>query len=272
MAAYRPLGQFNQYFLSDGAVNNGGSITFYATDLTTLKDTYSDIGLTVVNTNPVVLDSSGRLSTDVWGSGDYGAVIKDRSGAVIETRNNIQSGSGATSTIPALVNSEFLTNDGSSLIWQAITQVPDPTGYAGDVLYSDGTLSYWGALPITPTPPSPDIVVTSTSFRGGVSSNTSKFFIQTGSDTAPASGASSTSKAITFGTPFTTLLGAYAMVTNTTFNTVGFLAALAVTSKTTNGFVLNINVPAHQGGSGQDANIIGSVTFDWVAFGLITVV
>ena len=62
------------------------------------------------------------------------------------------------------------------------------------------------------------------------------------------------------------------MVTNTTFNTVGFLAAVAVTSKTTNGFVLNINVPAHQGGSGQDANIIGSVTFDWVAFGLITVV
>ena len=85
MASYRPLGQFNQYFLNSGAVNNGGSITFYETDLTTLKATYSDDGLTIVNSNPVLLDSAGRLSTDVWGSGNYGAVIKDRLGTVIET-------------------------------------------------------------------------------------------------------------------------------------------------------------------------------------------
>ena len=50
MASFRPLGQFVQYFLADGSVNAGGSITFYQTDLTTLKNTYSDPGLTVLIT------------------------------------------------------------------------------------------------------------------------------------------------------------------------------------------------------------------------------
>lgn len=252
MAAYRPLGQFNQYFLSDGAVNNGGSITFYATDLTTLKDTYSDIGLTVVNTNPVVLDSSGRLSTDVWGSGDYGAVIKDRSGTVIETRNNIQSGSGATSTIPTLVTSEFLTNNGSNLIWQAITQVPDPTGYAGDVLYSDGTVSYWAALPAT----SANVpVVTTTSVKMGT------ILMQWGSDTIAPSGAYTANKAFTFGTAFSAIYHVEAVYNGASGVTAtGGIPVLSVGSRSVTGATAYADMNAF-------GNIINSIPFTWFAIG-----
>lgn len=264
MAAYRPLGQFNQYFLSNGAVNNGGSITFYATDLTTLKDTYSDPALTVLNSNPVTLDSAGRLSADVWGSGDYGAVIKDRAGTVIETRNNIQSGAGTGNSIPALVNGNFLTNDGANLLWQSILQVPDPTGYTGNVLYSDGTISYWGSIPAAA---SPDIVITSSSFRAGISSNTSKFLLLMGSDTAPASGTYTTSKTITFGTAFTTCLHASAQPVGAS-NPGGPMVSYPSAAATSTGVTFVFDVA--EGNSGQ-SNIVNPVPFTWFAIGFLTV-
>lgn len=264
MAAYRPLGQFNQYFLNDGTVNNGGSITFYATDLTTLKDTYSDPALTILNSNPVILDAAGRLSTDVWGSGNYGAVIKDSLGTIIETRNNIQSGTDPGVSIPALVNGDFLTNDGSNLIWQPISQVPDPTGFSGDVLFSDGTLAYWGAIPAAA---SPDIVIGASSFRAGISTNTSKFLVLMGSDTAPASGTVQTSKTITFSTAFTTCLHASAQpLTNSQPGgpVVSYPSAAATSTGVT--FIFDIAE-----GNSSLANFNNPVPFTWFAMGFVTV-
>lgn len=194
MASFRPLGQFVQYFLADGSVNAGGSITFYQTDLTTLKNTYSDPGLTVLNANPVVLDADGRLSTDVWGSGVYGAVLKDALGTTLETLNNIQSGADPGFTIPSLVTGDFLTNDGSNLLWQPIVQVPDPTGSGGDLLSTDGTLVFWKTVASLGIP---------TISIVGNSANLGGLLIQRGTDTLPASGGNTTSKAITFPTAYT---------------------------------------------------------------------
>ena len=49
-----------QYFDNSGNVLSGGKLRFKATGSDTLKDTYSDTALSSANTNPVVLDSSGR--------------------------------------------------------------------------------------------------------------------------------------------------------------------------------------------------------------------
>lgn len=193
MASFRPLGQFNQYFLDDGSVNAGGSITFYETDLTTLKDTFSDPDLTVPNSNPVLLDADGRLSTDVWGSGVYGAVLKDSLGTIIETRNNIQSGADPGLVIPALIANAFLTNDGSNLLWSLISQVPDPTGSNGNWLTTDGSNFIWAPLP---TPTLPTIVITATSIK------INNLLIQWGTGVMPAPGTSSASVTVNFGTAF----------------------------------------------------------------------
>jgi hypothetical protein len=51
-----------------GIVGSGYKLFFFETGTTTLKTTYSDETLTIANTNPIVLNSAGRPSVDVWGS------------------------------------------------------------------------------------------------------------------------------------------------------------------------------------------------------------
>jgi hypothetical protein len=51
-----------------GIVGSGYKLFFYETGTTTLKTTYSDEALTIANTNPIVLNSAGRPSVDIWGS------------------------------------------------------------------------------------------------------------------------------------------------------------------------------------------------------------
>ena len=198
MAAFRVLDQAPQYLLADGSVNAGGKLEFYETDLTTPKNTWSDKALTTLNSNPVIMDAAGRTLTDVWGDGEYGVVCKDALDNVLWTRNNVQGGAGDPGLeIPTpLQADEFLTNDGSILSWQPVRQVPDPAGHAGQVLYSDGSLAFFGALPNIPTLPADGIADTTSSIRVGDQ------LIQWGSDTVPASGGPESSKAVTFPTAF----------------------------------------------------------------------
>lgn len=189
MASFRPLGQFVQYFLDDGTINAGGSVTFYETDLTTLKNTYSDPGLTVLNPNPVTLDADGRLANDVWGSGVYGAVLADSGNVTIQTLNNIQSGADPGLVIPSLVTGDFLTNDGSNLLWNSVLQVPDPTGSSGHILSTDGTLAFWAT-------PSSVGVPTVTDGTSSIVLGTKKWIF--GSGIFPATGTSTTTVSITF--------------------------------------------------------------------------
>lgn len=264
MSAYRPLGPFPQYFLADGTVNNGGFIHFYQTDLTTLQNTWSDPALTVLNANPVVLDASGRPTTDIWGSAAYGVVITDSLGANPRTFNNIQPDVGSGATIPTLVNGDFLTNNGSVLLWQPIAQLPDPTGHAGQILFTDGTLDYWGAVP---APADPDIAITAASFRAGISTNTSKFLVQMGTATAPASGVYTTSSTITYPIPFTTCLHASAQPL-TASNPGGPMVSYPSAASTATGITFVFDVAE---GSPTQSTIVNPVPFTWVAMGFVTV-
>jgi hypothetical protein len=70
-----------QYFYSGtpAAPLSGGLMYFYQPGTTTPKDTYSDNGLSVPNTNPVVLTSSGVLP-NVFLDGAYKVVLTDKDG------------------------------------------------------------------------------------------------------------------------------------------------------------------------------------------------
>tara|TARA_R110001632_G_scaffold2618_4_gene11563 strand:- start:1951 stop:3939 length:1989 start_codon:yes stop_codon:yes gene_type:complete len=64
----------------------GGKIHFYVSgSVSTNKDTFSDSTLLTANTNPLVLDSAGRVQVDVWGDGAYKMVVADSTDTPIDT-------------------------------------------------------------------------------------------------------------------------------------------------------------------------------------------
>lgn len=269
MASFRILNQAPQYLLADGTVNAGGKLEFFETDLSTPKSTWSDEAMATLNSNPVVMDAAGRTLTDVWGDGEYGVVMSDADDVVIWTRNNVKASNAEALAIPALQDGEFLTNNGSVLQWQPILQVPDPTGHSSQVLYNDGSLPYWAALPTTPDPPDPEIEVTASSFRAGISSDNTKFFVLTGTASAPSSGTKSTSVALTFTPAFDALWGVVPTITNTSATPAGALPTFSVSGWThgsaSSGVTVNFNIPDDDSTSNWKFN--SAVNFSWIAFG-----
>lgn len=241
MASFRILNQAPQYLLADGGVNAGGSLTFYETDLTTLKDTWSDEALTTLNRNPVVFDAAGRTLTDVWGDGEYGVEMRDSLGTVIWTRNNVQAAGDASQTIPALVTDQFLSNDGTTMFWTEILQVPDPTGLANFQLESDGTgVPVWVQKPEPEPPPESDIDATATYIR------LNTYLRQWGTGTAPAApSAKTTSVNITFAKAFSgTPYHASIRISESGGSTPsGAICTFAVTGLTSTGMTVTFNVP-----------------------------
>lgn len=70
---------FIQYSDGVGVSLPGAQLFFFEPGTTTPKDTFSDSGLTIANTNPVVADSTGRMG-DIWLDGIYKVVLKDAAG------------------------------------------------------------------------------------------------------------------------------------------------------------------------------------------------
>jgi hypothetical protein len=143
--SFRVLNSNPQFLQLSGAVLTvlgGGSLSFYVNRTTTPQNTYSDKALTIPNTNPVVLDAEGRSLTDIWGDGTYTVVLKDALGAIIWTRDDVQ----ANSEIPDQAGNAgfYLTTDGATPSWGAISQVPSVTGNDNTTLITDGVTVSWG--------------------------------------------------------------------------------------------------------------------------------
>jgi hypothetical protein len=80
-----------QFFDNSGLPLAGGLLYTYAAGTTTPLATYSDSGGGTANANPIVLDSAGRVSGEVWlttGS-NYKFVLKTSAGVTIWTNDNI---------------------------------------------------------------------------------------------------------------------------------------------------------------------------------------
>lgn len=261
--SFRILDQAPQYLLADGRVNSGGSLTFYETDLTTLKNTWSDEANTVLNTNPVILDAAGRTITDVWGDGEYGVVCKDALGVVQWTRNNVRDAASAGASIPALVAGQFLSNDGSILAWQPVLQVPDMTGEAGNILSNDGGNAIW----IPPqTIPALDVVIGANTLQLGTSASNDKWFLQKGSASAPPSGGRNTNTTITYPFAFKTIWAVLITQTNNGVTANGFVPSQTVTAKSATTFT--VRFCADENSTSPVWDITSAVPFDWVAIGI----
>jgi hypothetical protein len=102
-----PIGNAQQFFDNNGIPLNGGLLYTYQAGSTTALTTYTDINGAIPNSNPIVMDASGRLSNEVWLTYgfNYKFVLQNSVGSVIGTYDNIygiigvQASSGTT--IPA---------------------------------------------------------------------------------------------------------------------------------------------------------------------------
>lgn len=82
----------NAQFTHNGELLAGGKIySFAANSLTSQKATYTDSSANTYNSNPIVLDSSGRLQSSIWliENEKYQFVVTDSSNVTIETHNEV---------------------------------------------------------------------------------------------------------------------------------------------------------------------------------------
>lgn len=78
-----------QFYLNNGDIASAGKLYFYETGTTTKKDTYSDFGQSVKNTNPVILSGEGRCP-NIFGEGRYTVVFKDKDDIEQWTRDDVE--------------------------------------------------------------------------------------------------------------------------------------------------------------------------------------
>ena len=100
--ALSPVGNFAQFFANDGTPLSGGKVQFcQAGSFTVNQNTWSTAAGAVLNPNPLILDSSGRLQTDVWVSLDqsYNVVLLSPTNIVLDSTDNVRISSASVSTL-----------------------------------------------------------------------------------------------------------------------------------------------------------------------------
>ncbi len=143
-----------QFFDNNGNPLALGNLYYYIAGTTTLQDTYSDSAGTIPNTNPVVLDGSGRLQTDIYlgSTADYKEVLTASSATVspwpddnIVRATSItvftgDSGSGGTSgLVPAPAAGDALAN--KYLKADGTWTIPPGGGTATNLTVTEGATS-----------------------------------------------------------------------------------------------------------------------------------
>jgi hypothetical protein len=101
-----------QFFNNDGVPLAGGLIYTYLAGTNTSQATYTTISGLIAHSNPIVLDSAGRVPTgEIWLTNgvSYKFIIKDSSGALIGTYDNL------TGLNALNLNVQNFTGDGSTV-------------------------------------------------------------------------------------------------------------------------------------------------------------
>lgn len=278
--AYRLVNPLPQFFTVDGKVLAGGNLYFTDTGTSSPRPTYADPDLSAENTNPVILDASGRANADIWMDGVYRVVLKDASGATIWTRDDVK----GPADLPELAGQAgyFLSTDGESLIWKPVLQVPSVSGQADKVLTNDGADPYWSdaasQLPAQAGHAGQFLQTNGADVAwaaiAGASSTSNSItignqLVQFGIDTAPSSGGKNTSKIVNFPAAYASAPRVFIQPNGGGPTPSGiFVRANALTINAGN-FTAGFSTAT--GGTSADnysrSNITSSFTFGWLAIG-----
>lgn len=102
-----PVGNGQQFFDNNGVPLSGGLIYTYQAGSTTPFTTYTTYNGTIPNSNPIVLDASGRAPQEIWlqTGYNYKFVIQTSTGVTLQTLDNLygilQTGNSSGATIPS---------------------------------------------------------------------------------------------------------------------------------------------------------------------------
>lgn len=121
---------------------SGGKLYTYVAGTTTPQATYSDVDLTIANTNPVVLDSAGRATVFLSGA-SYKFVLTDANDAAIWTQDNVQA------VAPFSTNLDVLGTAGEAILAGQACYLSDGSGgkTAGKWYLADADNAYSSSLP-----------------------------------------------------------------------------------------------------------------------------
>jgi hypothetical protein len=119
MATYfRLLDVGRQFFDGNGDPLSGGKLYTYDAGTTTDKTTYQDDAGAASHANPIVCDSAGRLTAEVWGTtGAYKFKLNDSLDSTLWTRDDI---TGINDAVAATA-SEWVTHSGTATYVSATT-------------------------------------------------------------------------------------------------------------------------------------------------------
>jgi hypothetical protein len=121
-----------QFFDNNGNPLTGGKLYTYAAGTTTPQVTYTTSAGNVAHTNPIVLDSAGRVpgSSEIWLQfAPYKFVLKASNDVTLGTWDNV-SGLGAAETV-----AENFTGDGTTV---SFTLANAPYGESAMLIYING--------------------------------------------------------------------------------------------------------------------------------------
>lgn len=274
MAAFRILNQFPVYLGLSNLPADGGELRFYESGTTDPKSVYADPGLTIDNGPTVGIGSDGRTEVDVWGEGAYRVRLYEADGTLVAEADDVEIAGGDATTIPALVDGYFLTNNGSLLLWAQLLQLPDPIGQDGKMVVADGASYILVPQPTPPVPVEPEIVRTGNgaagSFRAGTSASTTKHFEQWGQATAPANaGAKTTSLAVVYPVAFVDTPRIFITMRGSGFTNAGSYPDFGLSADSATGFTVKFD--SQRGESNSDMNLSSAIPFSWHALGTVVV-
>lgn len=112
---------FNQaQFTTGNTLLSGGKIYTFVNGTANQQVSYTDSSGNTYNSNPIILDSSGRLQGSIWLEANltYTITVTTSSNVLVETRNNIVGGNISVNgykQCPVFKDSVFYDNDGSVL-------------------------------------------------------------------------------------------------------------------------------------------------------------
>jgi len=159
-------GAATQFFDNSGAPLSGGLLYTYAAGTTTPLATYTSASGATANSNPIVLNSAGRLDNEVWLTTPltYKFILKDSNNVTIATYDDIPgigsvsgltsgtsilygNGSGGFSNVVIGANLSFVsgtlsaTSGGGSGVTSVALTAPDAFTVTGSPVTSTGTLA-----------------------------------------------------------------------------------------------------------------------------------
>jgi hypothetical protein len=265
--SFRILDQLVTYFDNAGVVLAGGTVTVTLTGTDTETTVYLDPDLADEAANPLGLDSAGRPDTELWGDSSYRVRMKNAAGTTIKVIDNVRAPTSSDNQLPAFVADAFLTNDGATASWAAVSQVPDTTGSEDRVLTVVGGVAAWAALPTQTYDEDnlPGGLVDAGAANGYF--DFGQIRVAWGTDTAPTASGITTSKAVTFAqafasTPWVVLItpGAQNVTSEDTEPSCSYSGA------STTGVTAHFFCGGENAGAGT-TNITSSIPFSYLVVG-----